>query len=127
MKFSILHETTTVGAIAIRPAGLNNTSTNHEVYKPRGINRWYLEFSDAPQVSGLMEDENELTDSTKQFGDQTSQPKKLVWQPLEKKHSQTFKRWYLNNQKDAKPPRQSSPTFPPPKKDYSDFIIGSDK
>jgi hypothetical protein len=124
MKIAVLHETTTVGAIAIKPSALGEKDSSPEIIKPRGVRRWYLAFAEDPVVDGLMENEGQFGKSPRQFGDQTSQPKKLVWQPLEKKHSKAKKSWEQQYSAEAKPPRQSSPHYPPPDKDYSDFIIG---
>ena len=45
MKISTLHETTTVGAIAIRPSALGDKNYWPEIIKPRGTRRWYLAFA----------------------------------------------------------------------------------
>jgi len=124
MKLDLIYETTLVGAIAFKPSILSNKA-DAEVSKPRGHMRWYLSFANSRPVFGLMEDDDEdnFNKSQVQFGDQTTQPKKLVWQPMNKKHSQDRKRWYYGYSAKAKPPRQSSPSYPPPDKDHSDFIL----
>ncbi len=124
MKLHLLHETTLVGAIAFKPSILGKED-DVEVSRPHGHLRWYLSFANSQPTFGLMEDEDEdnFNKSPIQFGDQTTQPKKLVWQPMNKKHSENRKRWYYGNSTKAKPPRQSSPDYPPPDKDHSDFIL----
>lgn len=82
MKLSLLHETTLVGAIAIKP-GFHVEDGTPEVFRPR-TNRWYLAFANDDYSDELLEDKDSgLKKSTIQFGDQTSRPKKLVWQPEE--------------------------------------------
>jgi len=86
MKLDVLHETTLVGAVAMKPSILGDASDESlEVIRPVGKVRWYLAFSDERPIEGLMESESGYKGTTAkvQFGDQTTKPKKLVWQPEE--------------------------------------------
>jgi len=85
MKLNLLHETTLVGAVAMRSSILGGLPIDSSVSLPKGNTRWYLSFANESPTFGLMEDDSERGGSKvkTQFGSQTAKPKKLVWQPEE--------------------------------------------
>lgn len=126
MKLNALHE---AKVVSIRPHILGSPRSQPDIFRPTGPMRWYLSFSEDAQPSedGLTEDEKEKK-AGRQFGDQTSQPKTKVWQPLEGHEEVTNPELYFpKGTKKAAPPRWTSPKVPPPDKDHSDFILKSGK
>ena len=84
MKLDVLHETTLVGTIAIKPSSVGIYRAGPDLFRPRGDVRWYLTFAEDDPIEGLMENDGQGGKKIKtQFGSQTSRPKKLVWQPEE--------------------------------------------
>jgi hypothetical protein len=96
MKLDLLHETTLVGAVAMRPNILGAPDGGTEVSLPTST-KWYLTFAHEQPVFDLMEADSESGTKVKtQFGSQTSRPKKLVWQPEEGQgHELTNKSLYV--------------------------------
>jgi hypothetical protein len=125
MKLNVLHETTTIGAIAFKPNMLGKIDSV-EVSRPKGHIRWYLAFADDDAVDGLMEESGNSTKPVKtQFGSQTSRPKKLVWQPEETQGNKlTNKSLYVpSGTREAKPYRQSKVTFSGQSEGHDEHIL----
>jgi hypothetical protein len=126
MKLDLLHETTLVGAVAMRPNILGTPEGGAEVSLPSGSRRWYLTFSHESPVFDLMEAGQESGTKVKtQFGSQTSRPKKLVWQPEEGQgHELTNKSLYVPpGTKKAKPYRWPRTTFHGQSEGHKEHIL----
>jgi len=129
MKLTILHETTLVGTVAIKPNALGVSKTSRigpDMFKPRGEPRWYLAFSDDDYIEDLMENSDGGAKKIKtQFGSQTSKPKKLVWQPEESQGRElTNKSLYVPpGTMKAKPYKWPRTTFHGQSEGYDEHII----